>query len=97
MEKKCCICGKDFIEFGNNSEPIRKGTCCDSCNSKFVIPARFIPGICSYEIARNENQLEKLEIQLGEKSFEKISQGVRKDIMWYKNIETDENVIICCV
>jgi len=44
----CCICGEESIGFGNNPAPYKeKGKCCDSCNIKFVIPARI-----------NENQLD---------------------------------------
>lgn len=41
MKKKiCCICHKEFTEYGNNAEPVMKGTCCDKCNMDKVIPAR---------------------------------------------------------
>ena len=41
VRKTCCICGKDFIGFGNNPYPVKdKGTCCDQCNSEVVIPKR---------------------------------------------------------
>ncbi|MGM9543570.1 MAG: hypothetical protein ACI3T9_01170 [Romboutsia timonensis] len=37
----CCICGKEFIGYGNNPDPVKKeGRCCDDCNSTKVIPAR---------------------------------------------------------
>lgn len=37
----CCICGEESTGYGNNPEPVRhEGRCCDSCNRKFVIPAR---------------------------------------------------------
>lgn len=39
--QKCCICGKDFTEWGNNPSPIKQdGVCCDHCNWAIVIPAR---------------------------------------------------------
>ncbi|MBQ6100915.1 MAG: hypothetical protein IJL04_01335 [Bacteroidales bacterium] len=37
---KCVICGGTFEEWGNNAMPVKKGTCCDSCNRHVVIPAR---------------------------------------------------------
>ena len=40
---KCCICGQQFIGFGNNPWPISKkenDRCCDTCNATKVIPAR---------------------------------------------------------
>ena len=37
----CCICGEEIDGYGNNPEPYKhEGRCCDSCNAKFVIPAR---------------------------------------------------------
>ena len=37
--KVCSICFKDLNGYGNNSEPINKGECCDDCNY-LVIRAR---------------------------------------------------------
>lgn len=37
---KCCICGLDFLGYGNNAEPIKSGICCDDCNRREVLPAR---------------------------------------------------------
>lgn len=41
-EHKCALCGKKFVGFGNNPEPLAKyeERCCDDCNTKYVIPAR---------------------------------------------------------
>ena len=37
----CCICGKEFSEYGNNPYPVKdEGVCCDKCNYDAVIPAR---------------------------------------------------------
>jgi hypothetical protein len=44
MEQKfvCCICGEPSEGHGNNPHPYKKkGKCCDACNLKFVIPARY--------------------------------------------------------
>ena len=38
--KKCVICGKEFVGYGNNAEPVKSGACCDECNAKVVVPAR---------------------------------------------------------
>ena len=41
--KVCCFCKKDAGRYGNNPEPVM-GTpskCCDECNIKVVLPARF--------------------------------------------------------
>lgn len=38
----CCICGETFVGYGNNPAPYKtSGRCCDACNLKFVIPARY--------------------------------------------------------
>ena len=40
---KCCLCGKEITDFGNNPWPLRNDVddrCCDECNSTKVIPAR---------------------------------------------------------
>ena len=38
--KKCCICGKEFVGYGNNPYPVREsGVCCDECNYRAVLPA----------------------------------------------------------
>lgn len=40
MFKKCCLCGKEFVGYGNNPSPLSdNGVCCDECNVK-VIAAR---------------------------------------------------------
>ena len=38
--KVCCICNRGYYGYGNNSQPIKEGKCCDTCNDKFVIPNR---------------------------------------------------------
>ena len=38
--KKCVICGKEYIGYGNNAEPAAEGRCCDECNWTVVIPER---------------------------------------------------------
>lgn len=41
MKKECCICGKQFAEWGNNPWPLKaEGQCCDLCNMAKVLPAR---------------------------------------------------------
>lgn len=36
----CNLCDKDFTGYGNNSQPIIKGECCNECNYEIVIPVR---------------------------------------------------------
>lgn len=95
MEKKCCICGKEFIGYGNNAEPIKKGVCCDSCNSKFIINLRIFNWSGAYEIVRNFDELENLEKKLEEKNFEQMSEF--RNLKRFENIETEENVIVCII
>ncbi len=38
----CCLCDKECQGFGNNPAPIKKGKCCDDCNSEYVIPIRIM-------------------------------------------------------
>ena len=38
--KKCALCGKGYIGWGNNAQPLKEGYCCDDCNATKVIPAR---------------------------------------------------------
>ena len=39
--KRCCLCNKSIIGYGNNAEPVKSGICCDKCNVNIVIPTRF--------------------------------------------------------
>ena len=42
MKIKCCLCGKEIEEENsNNAYPVvKKGRCCDKCNTDKVIPSR---------------------------------------------------------
>ena len=39
---ECCICEAIIPDLGHNPDPINegKGRCCDTCNLRYVIPAR---------------------------------------------------------
>ena len=40
-DKKCCLCGKHFLEWGNDPWPLKEeGICCNKCNAEKVLPAR---------------------------------------------------------
>lgn len=44
VDKKfeCCICGDESTGHGHNPFPVMdEGRCCDACNMKFVVPARY--------------------------------------------------------
>lgn len=100
MEKKCCICGREFNGFGNNANPIREGSCCDYCQIRFVIPTRVFlsknpESINNFEIVKSNKELNEIEQKLLEKDFEIIS--TFSSMKLYKNPETEESVIICMV
>ncbi len=44
MDKKtftCCICKRQFSDYGNNPAPVKfSGRCCDECNRTVVLAAR---------------------------------------------------------
>lgn len=44
IEKKvCCLCGKEFMGWGNNPWPVDRNegaVCCDDCNETKVLEAR---------------------------------------------------------
>jgi hypothetical protein len=63
MEKKCCICGMEFNGYGNNAEPIAKGTCCDDCNIRYVVASRL------FEPTDNVSFANATVRQLREKNF----------------------------
>jgi len=100
MEKKCCICGKIFIDYGNSAQPVKEGVCCSACHSRFVLPIRMFQAKIpenkpSYEIARNPEEFEDLLKRLKEKNFEQA--GSSSSVVVFENIETEEKVIVCCV
>ena len=95
MEKKCCICGTEFIGYGNNAEPIKKGVCCKMCNARYVMISRVFNVQASYEIAKNYQEKQDLKKRLAEKNFELVRVLPRNEL--YENIETEEKVIICIV
>ena len=36
----CSICGVQITGYGNCSQPVKEGRCCDRCNVEVVIPRR---------------------------------------------------------
>lgn len=42
-KKICNLCGREFMGFGNNPDPLRvKGQVCDECNAYVIIPTRLL-------------------------------------------------------
>lgn len=99
MEKKCCICEKYFIGYGNSAEPIRAGVCCDSCNKEFVLPGRLISrskdaGL-TFEIIKTKIQLNSIEQKLLNKNFWFMRHT--SHLIIYQNPESEEKVVLCLV
>lgn len=38
--KRCPLCKRPYVGYGNNPSPFKEKECCDSCNREFVIPLR---------------------------------------------------------
>lgn len=99
MEKRCCICGKTFIEYANNASPIKNGVCCDYCNIKYIIPGRLIVASAysgvNFEIVKTKKQLDDLEEKLCKKNFWKMQSGSHLSI--YQNPESEEKVVVCII
>jgi len=97
MEKRCCICGKTFIEYANNASPIKNGICCNDCNSKFVIPARFVHGICSYEIVKNPKEWKTIKTKITERDFEQIDRNKDCSMYIFQHPGTGEKIVVCVI
>lgn len=99
MEKRCCICGREFIDFGHNASPVKDGVCCDNCNKRFVVPGRayFSKSLnpVSFEISKSLRDYSKIKYELEIRNFEKVEESGYLHI--YSNIETEEKVVICIV
>ena len=39
-DNKCVICDENINGYGNNAQPVKRGLCCDKCNTDIVIPKR---------------------------------------------------------
>ena len=100
MEKKCCICGKEFNGFGNNSVPVRNGTCCDKCNVKFILPGRMYASCyehpVSFEVVKSKKDAVQLREKLESRDFELIK-FASPEMPIYQNVETEEAVLVCLV
>lgn len=58
-KNKCCLCGKSFIGFGNNPDPldtIKGNRCCDDCN-RYVIYERIQRSKRGLPMRKNEPDL----------------------------------------
>ena len=98
IKNKCCICGKEFNEFPSNANPIKDGCCCGECNSKFVYHARLLALKCheplNFEVVKNGQNFLDLSKKLYERDFEFISKNQNGDIKFFKNVVTNESVVV---
>lgn len=96
MEKKCCICGTIFDGYGNNTLPIKDGTCCDKCNETFVFPARLFSSpdklFITYTVCpTREIYLTNLKLLMNHHFY---NTGVLSVMSCFHNDETEEDVIL---
>lgn len=41
--KRCCICRRWFIGYGNNPRPVKfEGYCCDKCSKNVILDVRIL-------------------------------------------------------
>lgn len=96
MEKKCCICGSIFEEYGHNALPIKNGTCCNKCNEYFVFPARLYSDpkklFVTYTVCSTKEIFKTNSKLLSKKNFYHI--GIMNIMSCFHNDETDEDVIL---
>ena len=102
MEKKCCICGKEFEEYSNNANPVKDGVCCNSCNERYVTHARLlaskIKSEVSFEVVKTGQDFLDLSEKLYDRDFEYLGKSSKNEcIKLFRNLVTDEYVIICIV
>ena len=96
MEKKCCICGKEFNGYGNNALPIKDGTCCDKCNKVFVFPARLFSSperlFVNYTVCPTKEIVKTNSKLLTKNNF--YHTGIIGSMSCFHNDETEEDVIL---
>lgn len=57
--RKCVLCGRLFIGWGNNPQPLAdNGKCCDICNTLKVIPQRIERRLKENGRTRRDNRRE---------------------------------------
>lgn len=94
MEKKCCICGNTFNSYSNNAAPIKDGTCCDKCNTQFVVPSRLY-GSCkllTYTICPSEKVFNTNSKLLSSHNF--TFTGIYSLMSHFYNEITEETVVL---
>ena len=59
---ECCFCNETNTGFGNNPAPYGGDKCCDPCNSKVVLPCRFL--LMKQQMRSEEPLTEKQEREI---------------------------------
>ena len=62
---KCCLCGKEIGQYGNNAEPLATGECCDKCNVEVIKERLKRLPVCYFCNIISES-LEKVKVDDGE-------------------------------
>ena len=77
----CCFCKKDAGQYGNNPDPVMDGTkhrCCDKCNLKIVLPARF-RATENFNATRKEGETKAKYVPAELKEKKEIAVATTKD------------------
>ena len=94
MEKKCCICGNTFNGYGNNAAPIKNGTCCNKCNTQFVVPSRLYGTrkFITYTVCPTERVFNTNSELLTSHGF--VFTGIYSMMSYFYNETTEETVVL---
>ena len=82
--KKCCLCEKSYVGYGNNAVPLAEGKCCDNCNNKVIAERMRV----YYEKEKEEEKEKEKEEKL-RKKIEKYNEHVKNNPEdgWFWNHE----------
>lgn len=69
----CCICGEEFIGFGNNPDPIKKeGRCCDICNNRVILARLRLASLTNVIVGKLKDELIKANKEEGIRGVNRI-------------------------
>ena len=78
-KNKCVLCGDPIDGYGNNAEPLGKGSCCDRCNLD-VIFARLTEVVEKHDV--NEGKRYNKSQEMANKVFDEEYGKKRKANLW---------------